>query len=56
MGLRYPGNSLNPLDLLVLERKRISAIKEKSLTYEVQNSRNTEICVGKERLLIISET
>ena len=25
-------NSLNPLDLLVLERKRVSAIKEKSLT------------------------
>ena len=25
------GNSLNPLDLLVLERKRVSAIKEKSM-------------------------
>ena len=25
-------NSLNPLDLLVVERKRVSAIKEKSLT------------------------
>ena len=35
-------NSLNPLDLLVLERKRVSAIKEKSLTplrFELMSSR-----------------